>query len=942
LRYDGTNKSKLGKSLEKLSSGFAINRAGDNAAGLAVSEKMRAQLRGIEQAVNNAQDGISMVQTFEGALTESHNILMRMKTLAAQSANGTYDDQVDRAAIELEYEQLCQELDDISETDFNGIMVLDGAGKTIPAIPPVSPLPVTPPPQYSLDLSSLGTVDFRTQINQSLSDIFGRAGSILFNVKYTPPTNPVTLPSDSEVTIGYSMAGDSTAIVFDVMQDDAIIASGSYDYIDYVQMKNETVKILGSDGMTDYGEINLTTTDRPSLNTQLLLTEPPTINEAALDELAQTLSDISGGTATFKVTYTPPVSGKPFFSYPLLEVDKAEAIRIGTPSVFSITRQTNNDVLLLIWGGSNAANEVGNLKLSELKSPGDKITNVEYDSIDQGTFTVELVSGSYNGYDGSFRNVKTSIAPFSDVSFEVAYDTNGGIERTVIAGLSATPTEITAGDAFLAIDYAAGVSSASGSGSVPAAYKNKAARAYRGDASAYPGTLNVGTSFVGSPSGAPIVSGMEVITPRLDSEYMGVCLDFYSTTPPEINGEIYRAVYSDDGITLSLYLTDGEHYSDDEINALIEKAVRPADIDTEANSATHAATPIFFRSNGGLTMTDSSESDGYFRVLADDEMTSPTGQISLGYGSAFGIKPDPDSGGYYGARGNFEKLGGDEITVISEIENSAFIYYFTDDPGQVGAKYGNDGVNIILTLQKGETYTDKQINEFIANATSGDYATNYPSQFSFKSENGQITADTDVADDWRGLVWTKEDDGSGGLFSAADIYDGGGSDKVSVSGLLHVDSVSLQVGARTKDLKHYDFDYSGVWRADNTLQTKAIGELEANINASAGGLGLVTDEVNLSTQTTANTSIDKIDYAINKISMIRGTFGAIQNRLERKIDNLNTTDENLTAAESRIRDTDMSEEYADMTKRQILSQASQAMFAQANQLPQSVLQLIQG
>jgi flagellin len=126
-RYLGINNNNLSKSLEKLSSGYQINRAGDNAAGLAVSEKMRSQIAGITQATANAQDGISMVQTFEGALTETHNILQRMKTLAVQSANGTYDDATDRAAIELEYEQLAKELNDISTTDFNGTAVLAGA-----------------------------------------------------------------------------------------------------------------------------------------------------------------------------------------------------------------------------------------------------------------------------------------------------------------------------------------------------------------------------------------------------------------------------------------------------------------------------------------------------------------------------------------------------------------------------------------------------------------------------------------------------------------------------------------------------------------------------------------------------------------------------------------------------------------------------------------------
>lgn len=125
-RYLGINNSKLSKSLEKLSSGYAINRAGDNAAGLAVSEKMRSQIAGMTQAVKNAQDGISMVQTFEGALTETDSILQRMKTLADQMANGTYDDPVDRTAAQQEFLQLNDELDQIADTDFNGVIVLNG------------------------------------------------------------------------------------------------------------------------------------------------------------------------------------------------------------------------------------------------------------------------------------------------------------------------------------------------------------------------------------------------------------------------------------------------------------------------------------------------------------------------------------------------------------------------------------------------------------------------------------------------------------------------------------------------------------------------------------------------------------------------------------------------------------------------------------------------
>ena len=121
------NTSALNKNLEKLSSGYKINRAGDDAAGLAISEKMRAQITGLDKAQDNAQDGISLVQTAEGALTEVHDMLNRMVELATQSANGTYEE-TDRANLQAEVDELLDEIDRISETsNFNGINLLDGS-----------------------------------------------------------------------------------------------------------------------------------------------------------------------------------------------------------------------------------------------------------------------------------------------------------------------------------------------------------------------------------------------------------------------------------------------------------------------------------------------------------------------------------------------------------------------------------------------------------------------------------------------------------------------------------------------------------------------------------------------------------------------------------------------------------------------------------------------
>jgi flagellin len=118
----------MGKSLEKLSSGLRINRAADDAAGLAISEGLRAQIGGLKVAVRNAQDGISVVQTAEGALTETHSILQRMRDLAVQASNDGALSDTDKAKADLEFQALVEELDDIASlTTFNGIELLDGS-----------------------------------------------------------------------------------------------------------------------------------------------------------------------------------------------------------------------------------------------------------------------------------------------------------------------------------------------------------------------------------------------------------------------------------------------------------------------------------------------------------------------------------------------------------------------------------------------------------------------------------------------------------------------------------------------------------------------------------------------------------------------------------------------------------------------------------------------
>ncbi|GIP35601.1 flagellin [Paenibacillus sp. J2TS4] len=130
-RQMGMNNLNAGKNMEKLSSGLRINRAADDAAGLSISEKMRGQIRGMEQAQRNSQDGISLIQTAEGAMNEVSAMLTRMKELAVQKENGTYNTQ-DKANIDKELTNLIEEIANIQDkTSFNDIKLLDGTQSSI-------------------------------------------------------------------------------------------------------------------------------------------------------------------------------------------------------------------------------------------------------------------------------------------------------------------------------------------------------------------------------------------------------------------------------------------------------------------------------------------------------------------------------------------------------------------------------------------------------------------------------------------------------------------------------------------------------------------------------------------------------------------------------------------------------------------------------------------
>lgn len=180
-RQLGITTSAQAKSTEKLSSGYKINRAADDAAGLSISEKMRSQIRGLNKASSNAQDGVSLVQTAEGALNETHSILQRMNELATQAANGT-NTSVDRSAIRAELDQLTSEINRIqSTTQFNTMNLLDG---TFSGAKNQMKLQVGALSGQSIDFSIANMCATKIGLKKTLSvSTFEKAGSYMKSVQ---------------------------------------------------------------------------------------------------------------------------------------------------------------------------------------------------------------------------------------------------------------------------------------------------------------------------------------------------------------------------------------------------------------------------------------------------------------------------------------------------------------------------------------------------------------------------------------------------------------------------------------------------------------------------------------------------------------------------------------------------------------------------------------
>lgn len=736
------NVSGIKKSSEKLSSGYRINRAGDDAAGLAVSEKMRGQIRGLNQAVRNSQDGINLIQTFEGALGETVAIIHRAKGLAEQIANGTYDDSVDRNAVELEYLHLCDEADQIAETDYNGIVMLSGKPE-----------------------SAENAAELESQINSTMGNRLVTVSETSAQIAAPDIEAAVTPYAAEPVSYAAANTGGVTCGDFTVYGNSS---NFSFD------MASGVLTILG-------GDVTVEGTGAATTNTIVVAKD-----KSANVTLKNVNIDVSG-------------------------TDNACAFKIEDDSMGDVTVTLEGNNVLKSGGKCAGLQKNGGRTTGTLYLEGHGTLNAVGGRLGAG-----IGGGHYqNGYNIVINNGIISAISLGDGAGIGGGENGDGQNIEINDGKVTAVSQGGYGAGIGGGDFGNGIEIYINGGEIKAV-----SSCDHGDGSEVGHAAAIGGGLKGY--GKIYISGGKITA---EASYSGAAIGGGSS-----NGGL--GVYKSE-----VTICGGQ---------IVAISNLPC-CDRTQNS-------IFnIRSGAGIGGGD----DGYAKIV----------------------------------------IGGNDTVVIAKGGNGAY---------NIGS--GADGAASSLIISDDLT-SEPYTGNGIVDGTIVHYTGKKPDT---------PTPDNPGVPDKPGTP----DDLDTFIVSVPNAFGN------ATAKLTYTDELTLQVGARTKDAVNFTFNYS----ADG------IGELNADLNCTAKGLGM--DALTLKTQESANYAIDQLDHALNKVSKIRATFGAAQNRLEHKITNLANSGENLTEAESSIRDTDMASEMMKYTKFNILQQAAQSMLSQANQMPQSTLQIL--
>ena len=885
--YNTVNRtsSSLQKSIQKLSTGLRINSAADDAAGLAISEKMRAQIKGMDRAVANAQDGISMIQTAEGALNETHSILQRMRELSVQSANDTLTQQ-DRGYIQLEIDQLREEITRIGNTtQFNKKKLLNGDAAVLWSSDSLNTKAIVNGGLRQIDqfgqkkaLEGNYNIKIQAEAGQAeikKSDIFKiKHSDVLMNVSTNKANGVDSVKTDNLPAGTYNIdaftpapAGTSAVLTgqygFDPKRVGKQVLAGTATITDGVAPGTQGVSgyYAGKDLVFSMGSDQITVNIATATATAADLA---TKLQTAIQGKAGIWADVTVTQAGGKFTITKPDT------VGVLEAQKIRAVNADAQSIFGTessewtahaTKTLTVDQQLGIAVNAPSKNANVLLEVTDVNTAAKSITmKVTANAIDAKGVT-------------STKTEEVTLTEGSDISVLNGLLGNDAVKLTLKANMTDTFKK---GNKLV-------YNIASGTGA-DVSVKVK-------------GTANdKWEQSWGKITDADVTYGLKADDVKNKELHFK---NFYLNSK---NGKVYEG-----DIVLSTNnnkiegTAAGKPLASFEVGFVGQVArsdVKLRDLDKFWD----AQGRFMLKDPQTLTITQGDGKQAKITLYANDTLGDLAQKLNEAIGTGLGQSAYVDNAGNFAVFVNKDGESGSESVAGTFVIRSVV-------PGATGKLSFAGDEDLVKALSLNVIQNSKESNYSV-----------------------------DITDAHTGKV----------------VVSGARTTGNKLIGALHpnidveFDAMAGVIANWDYAKKQYVYDSSKEYHtvlhlADNTTVFQIGANEGEDMGVNIGDMrsrALGLNEVLVTDRESAARSITVIDNAIDRVSTQRAKLGAYQNRLEHTINNLNTATENITSAESRIRDTDMAKEMMNFTKLQIMLQAGTSMLAQANQLPQSVLTLI--
>ncbi len=805
----------MAEAMERLSSGKRINTAADDAAGLAISNRQTSQIRGLTQAIRNANDGVSLIQTAEGALDETTNILQRMRELAIQAANGIYSD-TDRATLDAEFQQLLQELDRIAETtSFNGQKLLDGSLGDVD-------LQVGAEANQTIDFSIATMSTRELGLGTTSSDLSGTRTADLLALDAVIST-PVTI-GDSDVLINNQSIG-----AFDGNTD---------TFQDLIDNINENVNGVTASGYN--------------------IAEAGTVGTGAIatgESLVISIFDVDGA-ASARTDFTFTASNS------LDEL--VSAINNKTGSLLTASTSESGRLVL--------SNDTGAAFALSFDNNGGSATLADVMGFTDTSVTDQ---GGINSANAQFIAASDDAALFTG-SIGLASDDGG--EISVSAGPEGTSADL----------FNLGFQAAGADGTV-----------------------------TGVANGATVPGGTVDFSEGLE------------TGDLTINGVVIEATETD---SLQGVIDTINNATPDTNVVATSKAKEAFNENTDV-----AATELVANNPAGYTF------------LATDTITI-NGVETAAYGGS-GAASDV---------ANAINLISDDTGVSAFVDDNDALHLFSTGPiiiaAGTGGVIGDFGdLEDAFTAATNVAAAAVQADDLANISANSDIVINGQSiALTNLGDLSQVVLDINGSEAQTGVHAEIDDNGELSLTSTSNITVQLGVSRTAMTaahalgindlitdtdadGALEATAFTIGAGIELTSINGTTISIDG-----NASAQTATGLISQNTELSSVVTGSAISNASIATAAGAQAAITPIDNALETINEIRSELGAINNRLEFTMSNLANISENTAAARSRIVDADFAAETANLSRAQVLQQASQAMLAQANAQPQQVLQLLQG